>query len=792
MNDRLALEATNTDFDRRTGIVTVTARLTNVSDKPLQGPFTVRVVRIDSQLGIARVANADNGRGGEGAAWVYESGPAGDAGTELKPGQHSAPRSLVFALHDLRPYSWIDDKFGLMHLDTRILGRDVKQTAPANPRKPSAVSAAPANAASGATAQHSSPALAGSSANTQGGGPSLTVGALVQISIDKSQNHFDEVVASADPRDPSKLIACSMFDVFVPGADVQRTVAYTSFDAGATWSKAFVADLIGGDPTCDYGNDGAAYLAIISPDTIWKPDRGWTMSTYRSADGGHQWTLASRSGGGDRIFLGVDRAPDKYRGSLYATYQMRLRPLDKPFAEAPSTLVLKRSDDGGASWSMRTQRVVMDPQSANATPMRIATLSDGAVAVMWMQWLKGNKGQTADSSSAVEGGADSLRGSLSEGQFAPLNVLPGQRPGYDSAMWLSISADGAQSLNQASKIADVRLSNAPGSEDGVSGLAVDPGSSAFKDRLYATWADVSSGRVRIMVSYSADRGQTWSSPRAVDDTREWPGEVPGPDAIQPAIAVNNRGVVGVSWYDRRDNPDDIGYYVRFSASLDGGDTWLPSIRVSTEPSQFNKAEDWQVGAQIAQRAGHNDTFSVDVRSNRWLEGGHTAGLAADVNGVFHAVWIDNHSGFKQLYTAPIAASGEVIRNGSLELAALEDVTPQVEFKVDGISFDRARRIIHLQLTMKNTGTQPIRAPMKLRALAIDSQLGIAIAANADNGAAAQGAVWDLAPFVPDGVLRPGATSRALELVFRLSDVRSFDPQNNKYGLIHLDARMLAK
>jgi hypothetical protein len=48
----------------------------------------------------------------------------------------------------------------------------------------------------------------------------------------------------------------------------------------------------------------------------------------------------------------------------------------------------------------------------------------------------------------------------------------------------------------------------------------------------------------------------------------------------PAIAVNNDGVVAVAWYDRRDNPDNLGYFERLSASLDGGVTWLPSIRVS--------------------------------------------------------------------------------------------------------------------------------------------------------------------------------------------------------------------
>jgi hypothetical protein len=47
----------------------------------------------------------------------------------------------------------------------------------------------------------------------------------------------------------------------------------------------------------------------------------------------------------------------------------------------------------------------------------------------------------------------------------------------------------------------------------------------------------------------------------------------GPDDFMPAIAVNPSGAVGVMWYDRRDKPDDLGYFVRFSASVDGGETF---------------------------------------------------------------------------------------------------------------------------------------------------------------------------------------------------------------------------
>ena len=61
------------------------------------------------------------------------------------------------------------------------------------------------------------------------------------------------------------------------------------------------------------------------------------------------------------------------------------------------------------------------------------------------------------------------------------------------------------------------------------------------------------------------------------------------------------------------------------ASLDGGSTWLPSVRVTDEAS--SAAEDTWVG--------------------------DTTGLAADIAGVFHPLWIDNRTGVTQVFTAAV-------------------------------------------------------------------------------------------------------------------------------------------
>lgn len=166
----------------------------------------------------------------------------------------------------------------------------------------------------------------------------------------------------------------------------------------------------------------------------------------------------------------------------------------------------------------------------------------------------------------------------------------------------------------------------------MSGLAIDSSSGPFRGRLYTVWPDARyNHQTQILMSLSKDKGKTWSSPKMIgnDSTDHDPNKQP--NSYMPAIAVNRDGVIGISWYDRRDNPDNIGYYERFVASLDGGATWLPSVRVSTSP---------------------NLAATKDIR-------GETAGLTADAKGEFHPVWIDNRTGTPQMWTAAIKVLGRV-------------------------------------------------------------------------------------------------------------------------------------
>ena len=89
-------------------------------------------------------------------------------------------------------------------------------------------------------------------------------------------------------------------------------------------------------------------------------------------------------------------------------------------------------------------------------------------------------------------------------------------------------------------------------------MAADTRSREFRDRLYCVWKDGSGySQVRIFLSYSADKGKSWSAPLMLS---EQPAGSTGDGdycTFMPSVAVNQQGVTAVSWYDCRGMPQSI-------------------------------------------------------------------------------------------------------------------------------------------------------------------------------------------------------------------------------------------
>ena len=80
----------------------------------------------------------------------------------------------------------------------------------------------------------------------------------------------------------------------------------------------------------------------------------------------------------------------------------------------------------------------------------------------------------------------------------------------------------------------------------------------------------------IAFSRTTDGGQSWSSPSRINDDTL----ANGVDQFQPTIAVRSDGTLGVSWYDRRNDPQNYLYDLYYSQSADGGLTWSSNRRVT--------------------------------------------------------------------------------------------------------------------------------------------------------------------------------------------------------------------
>jgi hypothetical protein len=445
--------------------------------------------------------------------------------------------------------------------------------------------------------------------------PRIEVGPNVHVSAGRATSPHQEVVIAADPNDARRLLACSMLDAG-PDRSV-RSAAYSSFDGGKTWSTPVVTTAHwANDPTCAFAPNGTAFFVHKVNDGVMPASRVSSDADYlgihRSSNGGRTWeAMIAGPQTNDRPFMAIDQ----HNGRMYVAYNGHLHGESGGHENTNfrNTVALLASDDRGTTFPITSWRGLMDQtpeRGANAGICGVAALSDGTVIVLYSHMII----ETPNA-----GGARTATGKPTE-VAATLRVVR--------------STDGGRSLDPATSVAEIKSGYNMVNARGVpASLAVDPGSARFKDRLYVAWTDVGSGRAQIRLSSSSDGAQTWSMPAFVnDDSLEAPRAGGAADHFMATVAVNRDGVVGVLWYDRRDHRDNVGYYARFSASLDGGSAWLPSVRVSAAPND---------------RAAQRDAASF------LITGGDTAGLTAASDGRFHALWIDNRTGVQQVWTAPI-------------------------------------------------------------------------------------------------------------------------------------------
>ncbi len=432
---------------------------------------------------------------------------------------------------------------------------------------------------------------------------SIIVGSKIQVIQNRTDRAQWEPMIASDSDNPRNLLAC-----WIDGAQGSNpesfVVVYASFDGGEKWRKtlqivapAGIVDpstSAGGkpvvDPTCAYGQGGVAYATALVPGA----------PIYRSTDSGRRWAKVLELGikGWDREFLTVDNVSNQHPGRLYFHYASFTPGLNGGYFWG---IDIWRADNSGLRFQSPTKLILNGgPYIGNGT-----VLSDGTFLAI-----------------------------LGEHYDQPVsdNTKPNEKDQI-----VVVRAGDSTTYSSAVKVSDWKHLIINGNQDTCgpnSALAANTSLSKTKDRLYAVWPDRRHhGRPDITLSVSTDKGKTWSAPRIVnDDDPNEKGNIIG--NCTPGIAVNTSGVVGIIWYNIRQDLETSEYHydTRFTASLDGGETFLPSIKLSDERSFPKK-------------------FRI----------GETIGLAAGPDGKFHALWIENRTGTPQVYYAPITVSRSKIQ-----------------------------------------------------------------------------------------------------------------------------------
>jgi hypothetical protein len=441
--------------------------------------------------------------------------------------------------------------------------------------------------------------------------PASTVTSNIRVSNDTYRAHSEPMVA-INPANPLNLLGGSKF--FTDPAHYRFQIGtYVSFDGGCSWADngvlpGFQSNEITSDISIAYGPKNRVYVAVLYSDNV----RDSGIAVLTSSDGGKTFGQPVRvfddpTGAvfSDKPWITVDTSGGRYDGTIYVVWSYDYGGSCGYDNACKQGLAFSSSIDDGNTFSDVRQVEGEAPFCTN--PAR-------------------GRDPTARTCDAVLGAIPTVmpNGTLAVAfQYFDL-MSSGSIP---SRLAIVTSPDGGASWTSPVLIATI--SDIAGifppdryRNDSLPAFAAGP----TRGSLFIAWADKTTGDSDILFAASTDAGATWSRPVRVNDDATRNGE----NQFQPQLAVAPNGVVTISYFDTRRDPHHHLIDVYLAQSTDGGVTFLPSVRVTTQ------SWDPSLGAPVD---GSGQQFIGDYQ-----------GLAV-TNQYAYPFWNDSRTGSQEIFTA---------------------------------------------------------------------------------------------------------------------------------------------
>lgn len=388
-----------------------------------------------------------------------------------------------------------------------------------------------------------------------------------------------EVHAAINPVDSNNIIVSAIVqDASNILAPLNVPVHYTK-NFGQTWQHSNVQfnpiagslTAGGGDPVIAFDKSGKAYISwlVLSISFLSEPPIKLTLYSSTSTNGGQTWSapvkidegavsievISGGAGSGtlvDKQWMATDKTSGANEGNLYVSYT-KIDIIDS--VTANTNIFLKRKLKNSTAYS--------------TNPVKVNTFNYSVVQF---------------SSIGVD-----QEGGVHVSFFAGSTVL-------NMGLFHALSTDGGLTFSAEKKISSAYFPgylNTIAVADTIAGILSDrlypcPHIAIGKTpgTIYAVWT--ANGKISqlteaydIWFSKSTNNGANWSTAKTINA-----GSNENAEQYYPAIAVNDEGVICISYYDRSDDPNGLSTDYVVTYSYNEGETFTPAVKASSSPSDF--------------------------------------------------------------------------------------------------------------------------------------------------------------------------------------------------------------